>query len=103
MVAGARAQAAAAAGELWKIGHIIGARVAGMFLAMAFIAMRSPVYEGAYGAGQRRGLDPVSDQQVAGGLMLGLDLILMLATLAFFFWRAGQDHDRAERVPVAAP
>jgi putative copper resistance protein D len=90
-------------GELWKIGHIIGARLAGMFLAMAFIAMRSPVYEGAYGSGKRRGLDAVADQQVAGGLMLSLDLILMLSALAFFFWRAGQDHDRAERVPVVAP
>jgi len=85
-------------GELWKIGHIIGARVAGMFLGMAFVIMRSPAYEGAYGnASSEHGLTPLFDQQVAGGLMLVVDVAIMLTALAFFFWRAGEDHDRAER------
>ena len=34
--------------------------------------------------------------------MLGLDLVVMLSALAFFFWRASEDHDRAARAPVAA-
>ena len=37
-------------GELWKIGHLLGARLAGMFLGMAFVIMRSPAYD-AYEAG----------------------------------------------------
>ena len=83
-------------GELWKIGHILGSRLAGMFLGMAFIAMRSPIYEGVYGSGDRgHGLGAVADQQLAGGLMLSLDLLIMLFALAFFFWRASEDHDRA--------
>lgn len=90
-------------GELWKVGHILGARLAGMFLGMAFIAMRSPVYTGAYGSSDRgHGLDALADQQVAGGLMLGLDLIVMLSALAFFFWRASEDHDRASGARVTA-
>ena len=92
-------------GELWKIGHILGARLAGMFLGMAFIAIRSPVYEAAYGSGERaHGLDALADQQLAGGLMITLDLVIMLSALAFFFWRASEDHDRdpPQRATVAA-
>jgi putative copper resistance protein D len=85
-------------GELWKAGQIVGARAAGMFLGMAFLVSRSPFYEGFYGErAHEHGLSPLADQQLAGGMMLSLDLLLMLAALAFFFWRSGQDHDLAER------
>jgi cytochrome c oxidase assembly factor CtaG len=84
-------------GELWKIGHIMGARLAGMFLGMAFILMTTPAYEGFYGDRAREhGLEPLFDQQLAGGMMLGLDVLTMLFALAFFFWRASVDADRAE-------
>ena len=90
-------------GELWKIGHIMGCRLAGMFLAMAFIIASSTFYAGYYGERAREhGLDPLLDQQIAGGLMLGLDLAVMFFALAFFFYRAGQDHDRAEAAERAA-
>src|SRR4051794_2960889 len=36
-------------GELWKIGQVIGCRLAGMFLAMAFIIASSPFYSSFYG------------------------------------------------------
>ncbi len=81
-------------GELWKIGHVLGARLAGMFLGMAFITMRSPLYAPHYDGA--RGLSALHDQQIAGGLMLSLDVLVMLFAVAFFFWRAGEDHDRAE-------
>ena len=85
-------------GELWKIGQIIGARLAGMFLGMAFVVLRSPVYAGYYGdAAREHGLTPLSDQQIAGGMMLTLDVLIMAFALCFFFWRAGQEHDRAAR------
>ena len=90
-------------GELWKIGHILGARLAGMFLGMAFILMSSPAYEGFYGDSAREhGLAPLTDQQIAGGMMLGIDLLVMLGTVAFFFWRSAEDHDRAA-ARAAAP
>ena len=90
-------------GELWKIGHILGARLAGMFLGMAFILMSSPAYESFYGNSAREhGLSPLTDQQIAGGLMLGVDLLVMLGTVAFFFWRSAEDHDRAA-ARAAAP
>ena len=91
-------------GELWKAGHIMGCRLAGMFLAMAFIIASSPFYAGYYGnrAQTEHGIDPLLDQQVAGGMMLGLDLLVMFFALGFFFYRSAQDHDRAEAAERAA-
>jgi len=83
-------------GELWKAGHIVGARMVGMFLGMAFIAMRSPAYDWYVGRTSEHGLKPLADQQIAGGLMLSLDAAIILCAVAFFFFRSGQDHDRAE-------
>jgi cytochrome c oxidase assembly factor CtaG len=83
-------------GELWKAGHIAGARMAGMLLGMAFIAMRSPAYDWYVGRTAEHGLRPLTDQQIAGGLMLSVDVAILLFAVAFFFLRSGQDHDRAE-------
>jgi len=84
-------------GDLWKIGHILGARLIGMFLGMSFVLIRVPIYTGVYGSGERDlGLSPLADQQLAGGLMIITDICLMLFALAFFFLRAAQEHDRAE-------
>lgn len=94
-------------GELWKAGHIFAARFSGMMLGMAFIAMRSPAYDGFYGARARdHGLSPLEDQQLAGGMMMSLDAVIVLFALAFFFWRASEDDhaateaERVERTTV---
>jgi cytochrome c oxidase assembly factor CtaG len=91
-------------GELWKVGHLLGARLAGMFLGMAFLIMRSPAY-GAYadpapgegvsggGAEPAGGITPLADQQLAGGMMLGLDFLVMVFALCLFFWAAARDAD----------
>jgi len=85
-------------GELWKIGHILAARFLGMFLGMSFVLIRQPVYTGVYGTGERaRGLSSIHDQQLAGGMMVVLDILLMVFALAFFFLRAGQQYDADER------
>jgi len=85
-------------GDLWKVPYLVGARLAGMFLGMAFILLRSPAYADVYGrTAPDHGLSPITDQQVAGGMMLALDLLVMLFAVAFFFYRSAQDHDRADR------
>ena len=90
-------------GELWKMAYILGARVTGMFLGVALIALREPVYDGFYGdAPREHGLSPLADQQIAGGMMLSLDVAITMFALAFFFWRASQDADRAEQAALAA-
>ena len=90
-------------GELWKVPYILGARLPGMFLGMAFILLRTPAYAEFYGRTAREhGFSPITDQQVAGGMMLGLDLLIMLFCVAFFFHRSAQDDERAQRAAVAA-
>jgi putative membrane protein len=90
-------------GELWKVPYILGARLPGMLLAMGFILMHSPAYGAYYGDSARDyGISPLRDQQIAGAMMMGLDLAVMLFALAFFFYRSAQDHDRAERAAVTA-
>jgi len=81
-------------GELWKIGHILGARLVGMFLGMGFVIVRQPLYADVYGTGERAfGLSALGDQQLAGALMVGLDMALMLFALTFFFVRAARQGD----------
>jgi cytochrome c oxidase assembly factor CtaG len=85
-------------GELWKIGHIVGARLSGMFLGMAFLAMRTPAYAGFYGEAARGfGLTPLEDQQIGGGMMLTLDAVIVMGACCYFFWRAAvaEDETRA--------
>ena len=92
-------------GELWKIGHILAARMIGMFLGMAFVLIREPVYTGVYGSGERRGVGALADQQTAGAMMVAVDILIMVFALAFFFWQAARQHDRdeaAERARAAA-
>jgi putative membrane protein len=90
-------------GGLWKIAHIGGVRFAGMFLGMGFLILRSPIYEGFYGQrALNHGLTPVEDQSIAGGLMVGLDLLVMLGALTFFFLRTAQDADLEEAREAAA-
>jgi len=92
-------------GDLWKIGHIFAARMLGMFLGMAFVLIREPVYTGVYGSGERRGMSALADQQTAGAMMVALDILIMVFALAFFFWHAAQQYDRdeaAERARAAA-
>jgi cytochrome c oxidase assembly factor CtaG len=84
-------------GELWKIPHIVGTRFAGMFLGMAFVILQRPIYEGFYGQrALEHGLTPAEDQQIAGGLMLAIDFLVMAGALVFFFMRAAEDADRKQ-------
>jgi cytochrome c oxidase assembly factor CtaG len=85
-------------GELWKIGHVLAARFLGMFLGMSFVLIRVPIYTGIYGRGDREfGLTAIQDQQLAGGMMVVLDILLMVFALAFFFNRAGRQYDADEQ------
>ena len=89
-------------GELWKVPYLLGARLPGMLLGMAFIVMSSPAYAAYYGERARdHGLSPLTDQQIAGGMMMALDLVVMLSSVAFFFYRSAQDHDRAHQAAAA--
>ena len=84
-------------GHLWKIGYIFAVRMISLFLGMALIFSRSPWYGGFYGDSARQyGLTPLEDQQLAGGMMMSLDIVIIMFALCLFFWRAAADHDREE-------
>jgi putative membrane protein len=92
-------------GALWKIAHITGVRFAGMFLGMAFVIVSHPFYSGFYGdRALQHGLTPNQDQGIAGGMMLGVDFLVMIGALIFFFLRSAEDAEREERAEqLAAP
>jgi putative copper resistance protein D len=91
-------------GELWKAGHVLGARLGGVMLGAAILAMRAPAYGSFYGEKARAyGLAPLTDQQIGGSLMMLADLLVMLTALAFFFWRAAvESEERAEAEVIAS-
>lgn len=83
-------------GELWKIGHILSARMLSMFLGMSFVLIRTPVYVDVYGSGERLyGFSALADQQTAGAMMVSVDIALMAFALVFFFYRASEQ-DRVD-------
>ena len=90
-------------GELWKAGDLIGMRIAGMFLGMAFILMRVQAYPWYGDRAHQHGFGVLTDQQVGGGLMFLVDMLVMFGGLGFFFWRAAADSDRREKAAAAAP
>ena len=89
-------------GELWKVGYILGARMLGMFVGVALVVSRHPAYSWYADKGHSHGLSALSDQQIAGGLMMSVDIVVMMVALAFFFWRASEA-DRREGADRAAP
>jgi cytochrome c oxidase assembly factor CtaG len=92
-----------AGGDLWKVPYLIGARFPGMMLGMAFILMRSVAYPDPYATrAPAHGWSAVTDQQVAGGMMMGTDLVVMLFAVCFFFYRSSEDHEQAQRAERAA-
>lgn len=85
-------------GGLWKIGYIAGTRLFSMFVGFALVATTNPIYAGYYGArATRHGLTPLDDQQMAGSLMMVIDIVIMLGALVFFFLRTSQDDQRSGR------
>ncbi len=86
-------------GELWKIGHIFAARMFSMFLGVGLVFSHSAWYSGFYGTrAEQHGVTPLTDQQLAGGMMMSLDIAIMLFALTLFFWRSAQDADRTAAV-----
>ena len=89
-------------GDLWKIPYLLAVRFMGMMIGMAFVLVRVPLYTAGYGAGQRKwGLDAFADQQIAGALMVSVDICVMIFVLSLLFYRSAQQHDRDEAAAAA--
>jgi len=95
--------------KMMRVRETPGIRLAGMFVAMAFIFAQHPLYHGFYGdRALKHGITPVTDQSIAGGMMIGVDFVTVFAALFFFFWRSADDAEREEleqaatRLPTAS-
>jgi cytochrome c oxidase assembly factor CtaG len=83
--------------------YVIGVRLIGAILGNVLIwagTVFYPVYDATDAA---RGLNPLSDQNVAGGVMMVEEMILTTILLGWLFYRfARQDEERQELLDLAA-
>ena len=85
-----------------QVGYVALVRIVGSLLGNAMIWAQTvfyPIYRSTDGA---RGLDPVSDQNIAGGLMMLDQMILTLVVLGLIFYRlVVRDEERQDLVDYA--
>ena len=85
-----------------RLGYVVAVRFTGAILANILI-WGQQVYYPVYNASDaRRGLNPLSDQNVAGGLMMVEQIVLTTLLLGWLFYRhAQQDEERQELLDLA--
>jgi cytochrome c oxidase assembly factor CtaG len=89
-------------GNWAKLGYVVGVRFLGAVLANAFIWSQTVFYPVYRASDARAGLDPLSDQNVAGAIMMLEQMIVTVLLLAWLFIRfAGQDEERQRLVDLA--
>lgn len=85
-----------------RIGYIIIVRFAGAVLANALIWAQTVFYPVYTVSDATRGLNPLSDQNVAGGVMMIEQIILTTMLLGWLFFRfAHQDEERQALLDLA--
>lgn len=85
-----------------QLGYVALVRIVGSLLGNAMIWAQTvfyPVYRATDGA---RGLSPLSDQNIAGGLMMVEQMVLTLVLLGWMFYRlATRDGERQDLLDLA--
>jgi putative membrane protein len=86
-----------------RLAYVVAIRFAGALLANLFIWSQTLFYPVYRASDAREGLNPLSDQNVAGALMMLEQLLLTVCLLAWLFLRvAAQDEDRQQLLDLAA-
>ena len=86
----------------WELGYLILVRFMGAVLANALIWAQSVFYPVYRAADAARGLSPLSDQSLAGGVMMIEQVILTTALLVWLFARVmRQDESRQALLDLA--
>ena len=70
-----------------RLAYVFGVRLAGSILGMVLLWIPTIVYPVYRTPDAARGLDPVSDQNLAGGVMLVEQMILTILVLGWLFYR----------------
>jgi cytochrome c oxidase assembly factor CtaG len=86
-----------------RLGYVIAVRFVGAVLANVLIWTQGVVYPVYRASDAHRGLNPVSDQNLAGGLMMVEQMVLTVFLLGWLFHRAcAQDEERQRLLELAA-
>jgi cytochrome c oxidase assembly factor CtaG len=86
-----------------RISYVIGVRVAGAILANVLIWAQTVFYPVYRASDAARGLNPLSDQNFAGGIMMVEQVILTALLLGWLFFRwLKQEGERQELLDLAA-
>lgn len=90
-------------GGWYRLSYIVVVRVLGAVLGNVFIWTQTVLYPVYRASDAARGLKPLSDQNIAGGLMMIEQMLLTTVLLGWLFLRfLRQDERRQELVDVAA-
>jgi cytochrome c oxidase assembly factor CtaG len=86
-----------------RLGYVVAVRFIGAVLANVLIWAQTVFYPVYTASDAQRGLNPVSDQNVAGGIMMVEQIVLTTLLLGWLFYRhARQDEERQELLDLAA-
>jgi putative membrane protein len=82
----------------WKLGYVIAVRFTGVVLGNVLMWSGSVFYD-RYAAGERYwGIDPLTDQSMAGVIMMVEGTFLILGTFAWLFFRAADEGVEKQRL-----
>jgi len=86
-----------------QLAYVVGVRVVGAILANVFLWTQTVLYPVYKSSDAARGLNPLSDQNMAGGAMMVEQLILTILLLGWLFYRfAIQDEARQSLLDLAS-
>jgi cytochrome c oxidase assembly factor CtaG len=86
-----------------RLGYVVVIRFAGAVLANVLIWAQTVFYPVYRASDAARGLNPLSDQNLAGAIMMLEQMLLTVALLAWLFFRAARrDEDRQALLDFAA-
>ncbi|MCW2923668.1 MAG: Cytochrome c oxidase caa3-type, assembly factor CtaG-related protein [Thermoleophilia bacterium] len=91
-------------GRIWKAGYVFGARMIGGILGILLISWPGQVYSTYGDRAAAYGLDALADQQVAGGMMMVVDSLVVLVGVTYFLVTMDRGAERTNDLdnPVVA-
>jgi cytochrome c oxidase assembly factor CtaG len=86
----------------WRVGYVIAIRLIGAVLGNVLIWTQTVLYPVYKSTDARQGLNPLGDQNIAGGIMMTEQIILTILLLGWLFYRfAIQDEERQALLDLA--
>jgi len=91
-------------GRVWKAGYVFGARMLGGILGIVLVTAPRQLY-GTYGdAARAYGISPLTDQQIAGAMMMLVDTAVIIIGVTYFLAMMDRGSERTNDLedPVVA-